>query len=91
MTVLPSPNAIGAHNIIDISGNDHNITLRRKSGPEDTRETRVISVDGDDSDIRNETEYRIVLQSGTHGNNVVSAGDVIDNGSNNVTRINLDL
>lgn len=91
VTILPSPNAIGSHNIADVLGNDHDIIFRRADGPEDTGENRVIRVYGNNSTIRNETEYRIVLESGTSGNTVISAGDVTDNGSNNVSFISLDL
>ena len=92
MTILPSPNAIGSHNIADILGNDHEIVFRRAPGPEDTQEQRVIVVSGDGSTIRNETEYTIVLESGANDNRIISAGDVIDNGRNNdVSRIPLDL
>jgi len=52
----------------------------------------VIVVSGDNSTIRNETEYTIVLESGASGNRIISAGDVDDNGNNNdVSRIQLDL
>ena len=92
MTIMPSPNAIGSHNIADILGNDHEIVFRRVPGPEDTAEQRVIVVSGDGSTIRNETEYTIVLESGANDNRIISAGDVIDNGRNNdVSRIPLDL
>ena len=92
MTILPSPNAIGSHNIADILGNDHEIVFRRVPGPEDTAEQRVIVVSGDGSTIRNETEYTIVLESGANDNRIISAGDVIDNGrDNDVSRIPLDL
>lgn len=92
MTILPSPNAIGSHNIADILGNSHDIVFRRAPGPEDTQERRVIVVSGDNSTIRNETEYTIVLESGANGNRIISAGDVINNGSNNdISRISLDL
>ena len=91
MTILPSPNAIGSHNIADILGNSHDIVFHRVSGPEDTQEERAIVVSGNNSTIRNETEYRIILESGTQGNTIISAGDVIDNGNNNVSRISLDL
>ena len=57
ITILPSPNAVGSHNIADIQGNDHSI----------------------------------VLEAGTKGNTVISAGKVTDNGSNNITRIDLAL
>ena len=91
ITILPSPNAVGAHNIADVQGNNHELVFRRADGPEDTTEERVISVTGNDSFIRNETEYGIVLESGTTGNTVVSAGPVTDLGTNDVTRIDLDL
>ena len=91
MTILPSPNAIGSHNITDILGNDHDIVFHRANGPEDTNERRAIVVSGNNSTIRNETEYRIILESGTRGNTIISAGEVTDNGNNNVTRIALEL
>ena len=91
MTILPSPNAVGRHNIADILGNNHDIVFHRAPGPEDTQERRVIVVSGNNSTIRNETEYGIVLESGTRGNTIISAGNVTDNGNNSVTRIPLDL
>jgi len=91
MTILPSPNAVGSHNIADILGNNHEIVFHRADGPIDDDEERVIVVSGNNSTIRNETEYRIVLNPGTSGNRIISAGDVTDNGSNNVSRINLEL
>lgn len=91
MTILPSPNAVGSHNIADIQGDDHNIVFYRADGPEDSEEVREIVVSGNNSTIRNETEYRIVLEAGTKGNTIISAGDVTDNGSNNITRIDLVL
>ena len=89
ITILPSPNAVGAHNIADILGNSHDIVFHRADGPEDTGENRVIVVYGNNSTIRNETEYEIVLESGTSGNTIISAGDVTDNGLNSVSRIDL--
>ncbi|MDB4512335.1 discoidin domain-containing protein, partial [Arenicella sp.] len=91
ITLLPSPNAIGEHNIADIDREGNTIILRRSPGPLDSDEDRVILVSADNSDITNYTEYTIELESGTSGNNVTSAGRVIDNGSNNVTLIDLDL
>ena len=91
ITILPSPNAIGAHNIADVLGNSHDIVFHRADGPEDSDETRAIVVSGNNSTIRNETEYRIILTSGTSGNTIISAGDVTDNGSNRVSRIDLEL
>lgn len=91
MTILPSPNAVGSHNIADILGGNHDIVFRRADGPQDSDEERVIVVYGNGSTIRNETEYTIVLNAGTRDNIIISAGDVIDNGSNSVNRIALDL
>ncbi|WP_299217376.1 carbohydrate-binding protein [uncultured Aquimarina sp.] len=83
MTIIPSPNAIGPHNIADILGNDHNIIFHRTPGPLDTDETRAIVVTGDNSTIVNETEYRIILESSASGNTIISCGPVTDNGANN--------
>jgi len=91
MTILPSPNAIGDHNITDILGNNHDIVFRRADGPEDTSESRAIVVSGNGSTIRNETEYRIILEDGTSGNTIISPGEVTDNGDNSVSSIELDL
>ena len=91
ITILPSPNAIGSHNIADIEGNDHNIVFHRAKGPEDSDEQRVIKVHGNNSTIRNETEYTIELDEDSSGNTVISAGDVRDYGSNTVSRIDLNL
>ena len=68
MTIIPSPNAIGPHNIADILGNDHDIVFHRTPGPLDSDEERPIVVYGNNSTIVNETEYTIVLESGTSGN-----------------------
>jgi hypothetical protein len=87
MTILPSPHAMGDHNIADIQGNEHTIVFRRTPGPLDTT-TRSIVVTGDDSTIRNETEYPIILESSASGNTIVSFGPVQDLGTNNeVSRI----
>ncbi|MBQ4802126.1 RICIN domain-containing protein [Aquimarina sp. MMG015] len=83
MTIIPSPNAIGPHNIADILGNDHNIIFHRTPGPLDLDEERAIVVYGDNSTIVNETEYTIILEPGATGNTVSSCGLVINNGSNN--------
>ena len=86
-TIIPSPHAIGPHNIADVQGNKHTIVFHRTPGPLDTA-SRPIVVTGDNSTIRNETEYRIILESGANNNTITSAGEVIDNGSNNdVTQI----
>ena len=91
LTILPSPNAVGSHNIADIIGNNHDIVFHRADGPQDTEETKVIVVSGNNSAIRNETEYAMVLDVGTTGNTIVSAGKVTDNGNNSVTYIDLEL
>lgn len=83
MTIIPSPNAIGPHNIADILGNNHNIIFHRTPGPLDTDETRAIVIAGDNSTIVNETEYRIILESSANGNTIISCGPVSDNGANN--------
>ena len=91
ITILPSPNAIGSHNIADVQGDDHNIVFHRGNGREDTNERRVIKVYGNNSTIRNETEYTIELDADSNGNTIISAGEVRDSGSNSVSRIDLDL
>ena len=82
MTILPSPDAEGPHNLADIQGNDHDIILRRPEGPK-PKEIRPIVVSGDDSRIINETEYPIILLSSASGNRVTSLGEVTDQGKNN--------
>ncbi len=82
MTILPSPHAMGDHNIADIQGNNHTIVYRRGPGPID-KTTRPIVVTGDDSTIRNETEYSIILSATSSGNTVVSFGEVTDLGTDN--------
>ncbi|MFB9057304.1 carbohydrate-binding protein [Mariniflexile ostreae] len=86
MTIIPSPNAIGPHNLADVQGNGHNIVFHRTDGPLDTSETRAIVVSGNNSTITNETEYDIVLESSTSGNTIKSCGGgtVTDHGTNNV-------
>lgn len=91
LTLLPSPNALGSHNIADLDRGGNTIVFRRAPGPEDKDETRVIMVTDNNSTITNHTEYTIVLANGTSGNTVTSAGDVIDNGDNSVTKIALEL
>jgi hypothetical protein len=81
-TILPSPNAVGAHNIMDVSGNNHTLVFHRAPGPLDLI-TRAIVVTGSNSTITNETEYPIVLSSTASGNTIISCGTVTDNGSGN--------
>jgi len=69
MTLLPSPNAVGSHNIADIK-RESNIVFRRNPGPVDS-ENRVIMVTADNAKITNHTEYTIVLASGTRGNEII--------------------
>ncbi|MGJ8673848.1 protein-transmembrane prediction [Rubritalea sp.] len=82
LTVLPSPHAIGSHNLADVLGNNHSIILRRSPGPIDTN-LRPIVVEGDNSTIRNETEYPIILEKSSSGNTVTSFGPVTDHGEDN--------
>jgi len=82
LTILPSPHAVGDHNLADVLGSHHNIVFHRSEGPIDT-DLRPIVVTGDHSIIRNETEYPIILQSSASGNTVASFGTVTDNGMNN--------
>ena len=87
ITILPSPHAMGDHNIADIQGNGHAIVFCRHPGPID-KTTRPIVVTGKQSTIRNETEYPNVLASSASENTVVSFGEVTDHGNNNkVTQI----
>ncbi|MEP4079846.1 hypothetical protein [Haloferula sp.] len=75
-TILPSPHAIGSHNLMDILGNGHHITLNRSKGPIDLKEKRAIVIDGNDSTIINRSEYPVVLAKGAKGNKVTSYGPV---------------
>ena len=83
--------AIGGHNIANVLGNNHTIVFHRSPGIKDTAETRAIVVSGNNSTIRNETEYRMILESTASGNTIVSCGPVTDNGSgNNVESLDFD-
>ncbi|ALJ04716.1 hypothetical protein APS56_06030 [Pseudalgibacter alginicilyticus] len=87
LTILPSPHAVGPHNVADILGSNHNIVFHRTKGPIDT-DLRPIVVKDNNSTIRNETEYPVILESSSSGNTVVSFGKVTDYGTNNkVTHI----
>ena len=87
LTILPSPHAAGSHSVADILGSNHNIVFHRSKGPIDPN-VRPIVVKNDNSTIRNETEYPIILLSSASGNTVVSFGPVTDLGTNNkVSRI----
>ena len=82
LTILPSPHVVGPHNVADIQGNGHNIVFHRAEGPID-EDLRPIVVTGDDSNIRNETEYPVILEASASGNAVVSVGPVTDLGAEN--------
>ena len=82
LTILPSPHAVGPHNLADILGDNHTIVFHRSEGPLDT-DLRPIVVTGDNSTINNETEYPIILESTASGNTVVSLGPVTNRGTNN--------
>lgn len=82
-TIIPSPHAMGPHNIADIQGDNHDIIFHRTPGPIDTT-TRAIAVSGDFSNIVNESEYHIILESSANGNKIISSGPVTDYGNNNV-------
>ena len=87
LTILPSPHAVGPHNVADILGSNHNIVFHRPNGPIDPN-LRPIVVKDDNSTIRNETEYPVILLSSASRNTVVSFGPVTDLGTNNkVSRI----
>lgn len=82
LTILPSPHAVGPHNLADVQGNNHKIVFHRADGPLDTN-LRSIVVTGKGSTIRNETEYPIILESSASGNTIKSFGPVTDKGKNN--------
>lgn len=82
-TIIPSPHAKGPHNLVDILGNNHNITFHRTPGPVDEDEARAIVITGANSTIINETEYTIILENSSSGNTITTCGKVIDNGSGN--------
>ncbi|GIZ09779.1 right-handed parallel beta-helix repeat-containing protein [Flavobacterium sp. UMI-01] len=87
LTILPSPNAVGDHNVADVLGSNHQIVFHRADGPLDTN-LRPIVVKDANSTIKNETEYPIILEETSSGNTVISFGKVTDKGTNNkVTQI----
>lgn len=87
--ILPSPHAIGDHNILDVQGNGHHIILNRKKGsPIDRKEKRTIVVTGRSSTIINNTEYTITLADSAKGNKITSYAPVIGNlSANTVTKL----
>lgn len=82
-TILPSPDATGDHNIMDIGGRNHHITLNRHPGPLDTKEPRTIFVTARNSTIINHTEYSITLDEEASGNTISSRGPVMGNMADN--------
>ena len=83
MTILPSPHAIGPHNLADIDGNNHQITFLSKSNRSRSDEKRAIVVTGENSKIVNKTEYVIILESSYKNNRIISRGPVTDHGTDN--------
>ncbi|MCH6257537.1 carbohydrate-binding protein [Puniceicoccaceae bacterium K14] len=90
LTIVPSPDAIGPHNIADVQGNGHDIVFHRTEGPLDENTTRAIVVTGSNSTIVNETEYPVILEATASGNKIISFGPVTDNGSGNVVCTDLE-
>lgn len=82
ITIIPSPNTTGSHNLADVQGNNHNITFHRTPGPIDTN-LYPIAITGNNSTIVNETEYPIILDESASGNSIISCATVTDNGSSN--------
>ena len=85
LTLESSPEAVGDHDIANIERDVDVIFRRVPDSPIDTDEDRVIRVSASGVNITNNTEYTILLEEGTSGNEIISCGPVIDNGSNNVT------
>jgi parallel beta-helix repeat protein len=81
-TIIPSPHAIGNHNLADVLGNNQKIVFHRTPGTLDSN-LRPIVVSGNNSVIRNETEYPVILKSSASGNLIYSYGPVTDNGTDN--------
>ena len=87
LTILPSPHVTGPHNLANVLGDRHKIVFHRSDAPLDTK-LRPIVVEGNNSTIRNETEYPVILQTSASGNTIVSFGPVTDHGTRNtVSRI----
>ena len=82
LTIAPSPNVVGSHNIAEIDGRNHKIVFRRLPGPVDTN-LRPIVISTSKSTIRNETEYPIKLESSATQNTIFSFGPVTGRGSDN--------
>lgn len=85
LTVVPSPHAVGPHNVADIEGSGHSIVFHRTPGPTDTN-LRTIVISASKSTIRNETEYPITLQASATKNTIISLGPVTDRGSDNIVK-----
>lgn len=85
-TILPSKFAAGKHNLLDLQGHNHHITLKQGKGIHTKAETRAIVITGSGSTIINKTEYAVVLAKSSKDNKVQSFGPVTDEGSNNKVR-----
>ena len=85
LTIVPSSQIAGPHNIADIDGNNHTIVFQRKPGPVATN-LRPIVIGASKSTIRNETEYPILLKASASKNTVLSVGPVTNQGSENVVK-----
>ena len=82
LTIVPSRQVIGPHNVADISGKSHTIVFQRSPGPVDPN-LRPIVVSASKSTFRNETEYPITLEASATKNTIYSVGPVTDRGSDN--------
>ena len=85
-TITPSPYASGNHNLLDLLGNDHHVTLYRTNGPIDSTQKRAIVVTGSGSTVINNTEYTVILEKNAKDNTIKSYGTVTDLGSNNTVQ-----
>ena len=85
-TITPSPYASGDHNLLDLLGNNHHVTLYRTNGPIDRKEKRAIVITGSGSTVINNTEYTVILEKNAKNNTIKSYGTVTDLGSNNTVK-----
>ena len=85
-TILPSPDATGDHNIMNIEGAKHHITLLRPKGKLNLNEKRTILVNAKSSKIINKTEYSITLTEQARDNEIESYGPVLGNTNNSTVK-----
>jgi len=85
-TILPSKFAAGQHNLLDLQGNNHHITLNQAPGTHKKAETRAIVITGSGSTVINKTEYAVILAKSSKNNTVQSFGPVTDKGRSNKIR-----